>query len=92
MTINLRYEVDEETFEVFIFYPDATTPSLRQPDWPDLTPWASYEEAEEWATLYIASVEDELAPYAPSSPGQAGEPKPTEEERDRMRNAIPKLI
>lgn len=88
MSINLRYEINEETFEVLVFYPDSTVPSLRQPNWPDMTPWASYEEAEEWATLYVASVEDESAPYAPLSPGQAGNPKPTEEERDRVRKSF----
>jgi hypothetical protein len=87
----LRYEIDSQTFQVTIYYPDSDAPSLRQPDWPDFTPWSSYEEAEEWANLYVASVEDESAPYAPVSPGQPGQPKPTEEERDRMRNVIQNL-
>ena len=76
----LRYEINEETNAVSIFYPDSDAPSLFQPDWPDQTPWRDTAEATAWAELYIASVEDEDAPYAPTGPGVAGEPKPTPEQ------------
>jgi hypothetical protein len=76
----LRYEIEEGTNAIRVFYPDSDVPSLFQPDWPDMTPWADAAEAEAWAQLYIASVEDENAPYAPTSPGKAGEPKPTPEQ------------
>ena len=77
----LRYEIEEGTNAVRVFYPDADAPSLFQPDWPDQTPWTDAAEAEAWAQLYIASVEDEDAPYAPISPGVAGKAKPTLEQR-----------
>lgn len=76
----LRYEIEEVTNAVRVFYPDSDVPSLFQPDWPDMTPWADKAEAEAWAQLYIASIEDESAPYAPTGPGKAGEPKPTPEQ------------
>jgi hypothetical protein len=76
----LRYEIEPETFAVRVYYPDSDAPSLYQPDYPDQTPWESAEEAAAWAELYIASVEDEAAPYAPSGRGLAGEPKPTPEQ------------
>lgn len=76
----MRYEIDSETFAVKIFYADSDVPSLFQPDYPDMTPWESVEEATEWAELYIASVEDEAAPYAPIGRGIPGEPKPTPEQ------------
>jgi hypothetical protein len=76
----LRYEINEETNAVSIFYLDSDVASLFQPDWPDETPWADAAEAEAWAQLYIASVEDEDAPFAPTGPGVAGEPKPTPEQ------------
>jgi hypothetical protein len=76
----LRYEINEETNAVSIFYPDSDVASLFQPDWPDETPWADAAEAEAWAQLYIASVEDEDAPFAPTGPGVAGGPKPTPEQ------------
>lgn len=81
----MRYEIEPETFAVRIFYPGADAPSLYQPDYPDQTPWESAEEAETWAKLYIASIEDESAPYAPIGRGVAGEPKPTAEQIAQMK-------
>lgn len=76
----MRYEIEEGTNAVRIWYDDSDIPAIFQPDWPDTTPWANAEEAAQWAELYIASVEDESAPYAPNSPGEPGQPKPTPEE------------
>lgn len=81
----MRYEIEEGTNAVRIWYDDSEIPSIYQPDWPDTTPWAGPEEAAHWAELYIASIEDELAPYAPNSPGVPGEPKPTPEQIQAMR-------
>lgn len=81
----MRYEVEEGTNAVRVWYDGEDVPSLFQPDWPDTTPWASAEEAAQWAELYIASVVDEAAPYAPNSPGEPGQPKPTPEEIEAMR-------
>ena len=76
----MRYEIDPTTFAVSIFYPESDVAALFQPDYPDQTPWESAAEAEEWAKLYIASIEDENAPYAPIGRGIPGEPKPTPEQ------------
>jgi hypothetical protein len=83
----LRYEIETGTNAVRIFYPDSDAPSLFQPDWPDQTPWRDTAEATAWAELYIASVEDEDAPYAPTGPGEAGKAKPTPEQRAAIKAA-----
>lgn len=77
----LKYEIETGTNAVRVFYPDADAPSLFQPDWPDTTAWADAAEAAAWAQLYIASVEDEDAPYAPTTRGEAGKAKPTPEQK-----------
>ena len=77
----LRYEIEEGTNAVRVFYPDSDVASLFQPDWPNQEPWADAAEATAWAQLYIASIEDEDAPYAPNGPGEAGRAKPTAEQR-----------
>lgn len=81
----MRYEIEQGTHAVRIFNEGSNVPCIFQPDWPDTTPWASAEEAAQWAELYIASCEDEAAPYAPSGPGQPGQPKPTPEEIEAMK-------
>jgi hypothetical protein len=83
----LRYEIETGTNAVRVFYPDADAPSLFQPDWPNQTPWTDAAEAEAWAQLYIASVEDEDAPFAPNGPGEAGKAKPTAEQRAQIKAA-----
>lgn len=85
--MTLRYEIEEGTHAVRVFYPDSDNPSLFQPDWPDQTPWTDAAEAEAWAQLYVASVEDNTAPYAPDGPGQTGRAKPTFEQREAARDA-----
>ena len=85
--MSLRYEIETGTNAVRVFYPDADAPSLFQPDWPDQTPWADTAEAEAWAQLYIASIEDEDAPYAPTGPGEAGKAKPNAEQRAAIQAA-----
>ena len=77
----LRYEIEAGTNAVRVFYPDADVASLFQPDWPDQTPWTDAAEAEAWAQIYVASIEDEDAPYAPTGPGQPAKAKPTAEQR-----------
>jgi hypothetical protein len=77
----LRYEIEEGTNAVRVFYPDSDVASLFQPDWPDTVAWADAAEATAWAVLYIASIEDENAPYAPTTRGEAGKAKPTAEQR-----------
>ena len=82
--LNLRVEIEDETNAIRVWYPGSDAPSLFQPDWPNGTPWASREEAQAWADLYVASLEDDDAPYAPHGPGEAGAPKPTAEEIAEM--------
>lgn len=52
-------------------------PVIIQPNWPNGTAWTSSAEADTWAQLCIAAMEDSSAPYAPAGPGLDGEPKPT---------------
>lgn len=78
--MSLRYEIEEGTNAVKVFYDDSTVPSLYQPHFPSGEVWESAAEATEWAELYVASVLDETAPFAPNARGEAGSPKPTAEE------------
>ena len=82
--MSTRYEIEEGTNAVMVFYGESPQPSLYQPTWPGGNPWADTAEAETWAKLYIASVTDEAAPYAPNHPGEEGAPKPTPEEIAKM--------
>lgn len=66
---------DENTVEVFV--EGQEPPMLRQPHYPNGDAFDTKAEAEEWAELFIASMTDEDAPYAPNGKGLAGEPKPT---------------
>lgn len=75
-----RHTVDPINFTVEIFNDVQEQPMLRQPTWPNGTAWESAQSAEEWAQLFIESLNNESAPYAPAGPGQLGAPKPTEEE------------
>lgn len=77
----MRYEIEKTTNAVRIFVEGREAPTIFQPNYPNGQPWASAEDAENWAQLYIASVEDESAPYAPAEPGVPGRAKPTAEER-----------
>lgn len=65
---------------VEIFQEGSSIPFLRQPHYPNGDAWESKAKAEAWAKLYVASIEDPSAPFAPIGKGLAGEPKPTKEE------------
>jgi hypothetical protein len=82
--MTLRYELDADN-AVKVFYPDSDVASLYQPTWPNGDAWADAAEASAWAELYIASVTDELAPFAPNARGEEGAPKPTAEEIAAMK-------
>jgi hypothetical protein len=86
--MSVRYEIEETTNAVKVFYDENTVPSLYQPHFPSGEVWNDAEEAEAWAKLYVASVEDELAPYAPNGRGQEGQRKPTKEEIDALRDQM----
>jgi hypothetical protein len=75
-----RYELDADN-AVKVFYPDSDVASLYQPTWPNGDAWADAAEATAWAELYLASINDEAAPFAPNARGEAGAPKPTAEQK-----------
>jgi len=57
-------------------------PFILQPDWPDLTPWASKAQAKNWAEVFISSLVDpESELVAGNSPDThpAVRPEPQEE-------------
>lgn len=52
---DITYTVNEETFAVEVFSSDTPdAPFLFQPDWPNCEPWASAEEATEWAEEFVS--------------------------------------
>jgi hypothetical protein len=77
--MTLRYELDADN-AVKVFYSDSDVASLFQPTWPNGDAWTDAAEATAWAELYLASINDETAPFAPGARGEAGAPKPTAEE------------
>lgn len=75
---------DANIIEVFI--EAQGSPILRQPHYPNGDAFETKAEAEEWAELFIASMVDDNAPFAPSGKGLTGEPKLTKEQvLDRLR-------
>jgi len=86
--MSVRYEIEEVTNAVKVFYDDSDIPSLYQPNFPNGEIWINAEEATAWAELYIASIIDESAPYAPNGRGEVGAPKPTPEEMAAIRAEI----
>lgn len=61
--MNIRYTINEnEEFAIRMWNDDnpyaGGEPFFYQPDWPDGTKWASYEEADTWAKRYIAMMEN----------------------------------
>jgi hypothetical protein len=74
----MRYEIDENN-AVRIYNDGDDVPFLFQPDYPNLDPFDSKEEAENWAKLAIAAFEPD-EPYAPAGKGLPGEPKQTLEQ------------
>jgi len=69
---------DSNTIEVFV--EGQVEPTLRQPHYPNQDPFDTKAEAEDWAQLYISSIVDEDALYAPIGKGIEGEAKPTSEQ------------
>lgn len=57
-----------------------SVPFLSQPHYPNGDAWEDAAAAATWAELFIASIEDADAPYAPIGQGLPGEPKPTAEQ------------
>jgi hypothetical protein len=65
--------------------PATTVPFIRQPNWPNQTPWANADEARMWATQFVESIENESAPFPQNGPNEDRQPKPTAEEIEAMR-------
>lgn len=84
--MTLRYELDADN-AVKVFYPESDVASLYQPTWPSGDAWADAEEASAWAELYLASINDESAPYAPNARGEVGAVKPTAEQKAAIQAA-----
>jgi hypothetical protein len=58
-----RYRFEIDTDNAIRIWDNVTigeqgAPFLFQPDWPDVTPWASLAEATDWAEVFIASLVD----------------------------------
>lgn len=87
----IRYEIEEITNSVKVFYEDSELPSLYQPHWPNNTPWASAEEAEDWAKLYVASLENEDAPFPPNGPREDAPPRPSKELERRISEKLKEI-
>lgn len=74
-----RIEIlDNNTVEIFAEGSDV--PFLRQPTWPDQSPWAAAAEARAWAEMFVEAIEVADAPFAPNGPGQERQAKPTPEQ------------
>jgi len=74
-----RIEIKEGNV-VEIFQDDNTVPFLRQPNWPNQSPWADAAEAQMWAEQFVESIENEQAPFAAVGPNEPRQPKPTAEQ------------
>jgi hypothetical protein len=63
-----RYEIDEAN-AVRIWDEDNPNengaPFIFQPDWPNGTPWQNGSEAEEWAALFVESLENPQSEFVP---------------------------
>ena len=70
----MKYEIDENN-AVRIFHDGETVPFIYQPDYPNLDKFDTPKEAEEWAKLAIAALNDESSPHAPIGKNLKGEPK-----------------
>ncbi len=85
--------LDNNTVEIFAEGSDV--PFLRQPNWPNQTPWANSSESRAWAEMFIESIEVADAPYAPAGPGLDRELKSTPEqiaEREAVLNPAPPTV
>ena len=89
--MKIKCEINEYN-EISLYYNENDYPTLFQPAWPDGTEWESYDEAKSWADLYIASVNEPDAPYAPIGPGQPGLPKPTPEDIAKYKEEMEKRL
>jgi len=81
-----RYEVDSEN--ALRFWDDENpnendAPFFFQPDYPNGEPWGTKKAAEDWAKLFIASLEDPESALVPGdSPAEPSKPRPVAAETE----------
>jgi hypothetical protein len=76
-----KYEIDEpNAIRVWDLenFNELDAPFFFQPDWPDTTPWASKEEAEDWALVFVESLENPESEFMPGN-GPDNHPAPRPE-------------
>lgn len=72
----MHYIIDPNTFEVSLFSSESDpVPVMRQPYWPNGTPFASKTQAEDFVLAVIEASVNPDAPLAPAGPGLPGEPR-----------------
>jgi hypothetical protein len=79
----IRFELDENN-AVKCFKSGSNVPFSFQPNWPNGDAWVDAAEATAWAELYLASINDPEAPYAPQKRGVDGLAKPPKAKRDAI--------
>lgn len=72
--MTFRHEVDSEN-TLRIWREGIEAPVLLQPHYPNGDAWTS-EQAEEWAAIYITSIEDPTAPLPGPSAEHPSVPRP----------------
>lgn len=53
--------------------------AVRQPNWPDGTPWESEEQAIEWVTLFLESMSNPESLLPGDNPSEPTKPRPEPE-------------
>jgi hypothetical protein len=59
---------------------DDNSVAVRQPCWPDGTPWESEEQAIEWLTLFVESLNNPESLLPGDNPNEPTKPRPAPEE------------
>lgn len=72
--MTFRHEIDE-TNTLRIWHSELEAPVLFQPHYPNGDDWTA-EQAEEWAQIYLTSLEDPTAPLPGPSAEQPSVPRP----------------
>ena len=79
--MSYRIEIKEgNVVEIFDDTAEHGLPFLRQPNWPNQTPWADEAEARAWAEMFVDSMNPESTHFAPNGPGEERQAKPTPEQ------------
>jgi hypothetical protein len=83
-----RYEIDNQnTLRVWDDENpnELNAPFLLQPDWPSAVPWANKNEVEDWAKVFIESLENPESEFVPGeSPDNHPKPRPAPEPEETL--------